>query len=117
MKIPDLNPSPQALAATVARGMLDRRTSATATAPSETVTTTPAEHEESIEQAVDRVRKVVEAKARDLQFAIDEDSGRRIVRVVDTVTKEIIRQIPSDEMLAISRALDKLHGLLLEQEA
>jgi flagellar protein FlaG len=39
------------------------------------------------------------------------------VRVVDTVTGEVIRQVPSEELLAISRSIDKLQGLLLRQEA
>jgi len=53
----------------------------------------------------------------DLRFSMDEDSGKLIVRVVDTATKEVIRQIPSEESLAISQSIEKLQGLLVKQKA
>ena len=40
-----------------------------------------------------------------------------MVKVVDQSTKEVIRQIPSEEMLAIAKALDSLKGLLVRQTA
>lgn len=54
--------------------------------------------------------------ARNLLFSIDDDSGRTIVKVVDNATKEVIRQIPSEEILSIAKALDRLKGLLIKQE-
>jgi flagellar protein FlaG len=70
-----------------------------------------------VEQVVQEVRQVVEPVARNLQFSVDQGSGRTVVKVVDAATDEVIRQIPSEELLAISRALDKLQGLLLHQKA
>jgi flagellar protein FlaG len=52
-----------------------------------------------------------------LQFSIDDDTGKTIVRVSDAETGEMIRQIPSKELLEIARSLDKLQGLLLKQKA
>ncbi|MBK6972630.1 MAG: flagellar protein FlaG [Sterolibacteriaceae bacterium] len=72
---------------------------------------------EQVEQAVKDIRKVVSAVASDLQFSVDKDSGRTMVRVVDAKTKEVIRQIPGEEVLAMRRALDKMKGLLLRMEA
>jgi flagellar protein FlaG len=40
-----------------------------------------------------------------------------VVKVVDTETDQVIRQIPSEEMLAIARNIDRLQGLLVKQEA
>lgn len=55
--------------------------------------------------------------ARDLLFSIDNDTGKTVVKVVDSVTDKVIRQIPSEELIAIAKALDKFQGLLLKQEA
>lgn len=52
-----------------------------------------------------------------LQFSIDDDTGKTIVKVIDSNTQEVIKQIPSEEMIAIAKALDKLKGLLLQQKA
>ena len=40
-----------------------------------------------------------------------------MVKVIDSNTQEVIKQIPSEEMIAIAKALDKLKGLLLQQKA
>ena len=72
---------------------------------------------DELQRALDEVRRAVEPVARNLQFAVDEDSGRTVVKVIDTSTKEVIRQIPSEEVLSIAKALDTLKGLLIKQEA
>ncbi|NMG45883.1 flagellar protein, partial [Aromatoleum toluvorans] len=68
-------------------------------------------------QAVAEVQKVLEPVAQNLRFSIDEDTGRTLVKLVDSTTDEVIRQIPSEEVLAISKALDRLQGLLIQQKA
>lgn len=72
---------------------------------------------EQVRQAVQQIRQVVAPVARSLQFSIDDETGKTIVRVVDSATQEVIRQIPSEEVLAIARVLDRLQGLLLRGEA
>lgn len=70
-----------------------------------------------LEQAVKKVNEFVQSRASDVQFSLDEETGIRVVKVVDRSTKEVIRQIPSEEMLHIAQALDKLQGLLIRQKA
>lgn len=52
-----------------------------------------------------------------LAFSIDDATEKLVVRITDASTGELIRQLPSEEALAIARSLDKLQGLLLKQEA
>jgi len=52
-----------------------------------------------------------------LRFNIDDETGKTIVKVMDSQTQEVIKQIPTEEMLAIAKALDKLQGLLVKQKA
>ncbi|MBI5781110.1 MAG: flagellar protein FlaG [Rhodocyclales bacterium] len=73
---------------------------------------------EALQGAVERVQQTVEKlSSAGIQFTIDQDFERMVVRVIDTSTKEVIRQIPSKEMLEIAQALDKLQGLLVHQKA
>lgn len=72
---------------------------------------------EELHAAVERIRQVVVPNAQSLLFTVDEELGRTVVRVTDAITNEVIRQIPSEEAVAISKALDKLQGLLLRQQA
>ncbi|WP_083917630.1 flagellar protein FlaG [Uliginosibacterium gangwonense] len=62
---------------------------------------------EQVDQAMKEVKQALPLPARNLQFSIDEDTGKTVVKVVDPTTKEVIRQIPSEEILAIAKALDK----------
>lgn len=72
-----------------------------------------------VEQAVSQVNEFVQSLSRDLQFMVDEDSGRTVIKVLDTQTKEVIRQIPPEEMLRIARFMvdDESASLLLKVQA
>ena len=72
---------------------------------------------ESLKVAVEKTQKFVNLKASDIQFSLDEDSNKMIVKVIDRTTKDVIRQIPSKEMLDIAEALEKLQGLLVKEQA
>ena len=72
---------------------------------------------EQLNQAVKQIQDVIEKTANSLQFSIDEDLGVSIVKVIDTESKKTIRQIPTEEVLDIAKALDKLQGLLIKQQA
>lgn len=72
---------------------------------------------QQLEQAARRIEKFVQPISSDLQFLVDESSGSSVVRVIDRNTQEVIRQMPSEEMLAIASSLDRLQGLLVRQRA
>jgi flagellar protein FlaG len=72
---------------------------------------------EQIDRAMNEVRRVLAPVARNLQFSIDEETGRTVIKVMDASTQEVIRQIPSEELLAITRSLDSFSGLFVKQKA
>ena len=72
---------------------------------------------EQLKEAVANINKTLQTLSQDLEFSVDQDSNRTIVRVVDQKTKEVIRQIPSPEALEIAKALDTVSGLLIRQTA
>lgn len=70
-----------------------------------------------LQEALDQFKTAISVVANELTFSIDEDSGRTLVKIIDRETDEVIKQIPSEEMLQIAKALDKLQGLLVKQDA
>ncbi|NND61469.1 MAG: flagellar protein FlaG [Gammaproteobacteria bacterium] len=58
-----------------------------------------------LEQAVDNIRNFVTDVRRELQFSVDEDSGRTIITVIDSDSGRIIRQIPPEEVLELARSV------------
>ncbi len=82
---------------------------------------TPPEDKQSLQKAVSDISSYVQNLQRDLQFRVDSDLGRMVISVVDSKTKEVIRQIPNEEVLARARFLeeqaadsDVTDGLLLQ---
>lgn len=71
----------------------------------------------SLKQATEKLNQAMRMMASNLQFTVDEETGIDVVKVVDADTKEVIRQFPSEEVLAIAKAFDKLQGLLLREKA
>ncbi len=67
----------------------------------------------SVSQLNDYARNI----NRDLEFSIDEELNQVIVRVYNAETDEIIRQIPSEEVLAMARYLARDEGIILDTEA
>lgn len=70
-----------------------------------------------VTEAVGTINKTMKALSNSLEFSIDADSKRAVVKVIDPDTKEVIRQMPSAEALEIAKALDRLQGLLIRQQA
>lgn len=73
--------------------------------------------QEAVAAAVQSANAYVQSVSSSLQFSLDEDSGRTVVKMVDTETKEVLRQFPSEEMLSISKSIDRMQGLLINREA
>jgi flagellar protein FlaG len=69
-----------------------------------------------LRDAVDRIAKFVSQSSSEISFSIDSESGNDVVKVIDSSSKEVIRQIPSEEVVALSRALDKLQGLFVREK-
>ena len=71
---------------------------------------------ESVRDAVRESNEAFRKLSTGVEFSLDEGTGRVVVRVIAKDTNEILRQIPSEEMLAIARAIDRVQGLLIQQE-
>ena len=71
----------------------------------------------AVKKAIASVKEAIKPVGGALEFKVDESSGRTIVRVVDLETQQVIRQIPSEEMVELARVLERLEGLLLNKRA
>lgn len=72
---------------------------------------------EQVAQAVKDINKSLQSASRSLEFTVDSDDKKIVVKVIDQQTREVLRQIPSEEAIEISKSLDKLQGLLIKQQA
>lgn len=86
----------------------------------ENAATTPekkTDDKNTVQEAAKRLQDFVSGVRGDIQFSVDNDSGKTVVKVVDSSTKEVIRQFPSEEAIDLAKALDRFQGLLVKQQA
>jgi flagellar protein FlaG len=83
--------------------------------PSAKQVSTPTRAE--VQVAVDQANATLASMDHALEFTIDPDTSRVIVRLIDRQDNRVLRQVPSPEMLAIAKALDRMQGLLLHNSA
>ncbi|WP_019141156.1 flagellar protein FlaG [Noviherbaspirillum massiliense] len=96
----------------------DAKPAASAAEPGSPAGVAPASPSRSdVIDAIKTLNKFVGTSSQGIQFSIDEETGKTVVKVVDSETKAVLRQMPSAEALSIARSIDKLRGLLIQQKA
>lgn len=85
---------------------------------------------ESLERLVERISQQISIERRSLSFTVNDELGRTIVKVIDRETDEVIRQIPSEELVRFAEAINSINeqrsagagpaagtGLLIQEKA
>lgn len=67
---------------------------------------------ETVARAAEQMQKFVSSMGRNLNFSIDGDTGYHIVRVTNPETGEVVRQLPSEEMLRLAHSLTQISALV-----
>jgi len=70
-----------------------------------------------LEEAIKEINEFIKQASPSIQFSVDKESGRTIVKMIDIENNQLIRQIPTKEALAISKALDSLKGMTVHLKA
>jgi len=90
------------------------------------VEATEAPSVQEVRQAAEDVARYIDSVSRSLQISVDGELEKPIVTVLDANTEEVIRQIPSEEIVAIAKFLrsqgadlagkDTISGILLNKQ-
>jgi len=74
-------------------------------------------NKEELHNLVDQANEVLPVRFSHLKFSVAEGTNINIVRIEDSETGELIQQIPSEQMVALARALDELkQGMMLKEK-
>jgi len=71
---------------------------------------------EELQRISEDMQRMTENVAPKLEFAMDQSTGKPLIRVVDKATNELVMQIPSEEALRIVEQLGKFQQQLLRTE-
>jgi len=66
---------------------------------------------ELVKQAVEQGNSLLQMVKRNLQFEVDDATKEQVVKIVDSDSGEVLRQIPSEEMLMFIKRMQELEGL------
>lgn len=72
---------------------------------------------ENAASAVEKFKTLVQDLQRNLDFSVDDSSGKVVVKVIDGESGKLIRQIPSEDLLRLSERLEDMRSLLFKAEA
>lgn len=72
---------------------------------------------EQLAEMAEQMDSFVGSFTHELKFRVDEDSGRNVVTVIDTKSGDIIRQIPTEELLEVVARLAEASGGLINVKA
>ena len=72
---------------------------------------------EDLEKAIEDVQIMMELRNRSVTFSRDEEAGAEVIKVIDSKSGDVIRQMPSEELLTFMRNLTRMLGTFVSKEA
>ena len=77
----------------------------------------PEKLREKLEDGTDKMNKAASLFDRSIKFKYDETSKEMVVRVIDTQTDRVIREIPSKEFLDFVAKMKEYIGMVFDKKA
>ncbi|MCG8565342.1 MAG: flagellar protein FlaG [Desulfobacterales bacterium] len=69
-----------------------------------------------VDEMVEALQDLAETLNTSMNFSVNENTNDIVVQIIDKETKEVIRQIPPEELLEIQEKMMDLTGFLLNKE-
>ncbi len=72
---------------------------------------------QAAEKAMVDIEHFISSQARSVRISKDSSSGHMIVQLVDPSSGEVIRTLPSEELLRLARTFETLGNVMVNQRA
>lgn len=69
---------------------------------------------QEVEETVESLNQTMKMLERGINFEVDEGSERTIIKVVDKETHDVIKQIPSEDLLKVIEHLQEMRNILFD---
>jgi flagellar protein FlaG len=70
-----------------------------------------------LEQSLVEANRRMQLNGRNLAFSLDEKAGRMVIKVTNSQTGEVVRQIPDQTVLRIAHTIEDLKGILHDESS
>lgn len=71
----------------------------------------------ALQQSVATLNQFIQPHEGSIEFSIDEDSGKTLLKIIDKETDTVLMQFPSKDALALAKTLGKTAGMLIRDSA
>jgi uncharacterized FlaG/YvyC family protein len=69
-----------------------------------------------IQKAAERVNKVLSGSQMKFEYTLHKNTSFVGIKVIDSVTKEVVREIPSEQFFEIMDKLPKVSGAIIDEK-
>lgn len=69
---------------------------------------------EQLEKVAQQLQDFVGEMNRGLEFSVDQDSGRDVIKVIDKNSGDLVKQFPSEEVLTLVAKLSDMVGSFID---
>jgi len=69
-----------------------------------------------LEQVAEQLQEFIGKMNRGLEFSVDKDSGRDVIKVLDKTSGELIKQYPTEEVLSLVAKLSEATGTFVDSK-
>lgn len=84
--------------------------------PGSSADVTEEQYKTNIDKAVENLRSAGDLFNKRLDFRVDEATNRIVVKVIDTRTDKVIKEIPPEQLLHLAAKIQEMVGLLVDEE-
>lgn len=70
-----------------------------------------------LEHSLSEANRRMQLNGRNLAFSLDEKAGRVVIKVTNSQTGELVRQIPDETVLRIAHTIEDLKGILHDESS
>ena len=76
----------------------------------------PEELRDDLEEKIDDMNNIMETLDEKLSFELHDKTERIMTRIIDIKTKEVIKEMPPEEMLDLAARIHEMVGLIIDEE-
>jgi len=69
-----------------------------------------------LDEALEKLRSISDIFNRRLDFEVDRDTNRIIVKVIDTKTDKVVKEIPPAQLVQLAAKIQEMIGILVDEE-
>jgi flagellar protein FlaG len=72
--------------------------------------------EKAIINTIERANKKISGSSMEFEFSVHEQTKQILIKVINSQTKEIVREIPSEKILDMVANMCELAGLFVDEK-